>query len=102
MKHDSSNPVANFLFQYYHFRPKALLEYSPGLGVLLQGARPDDELLARRGLPVGAEGQGEEEEGVMFVPYGPDGGMSRKHETALRMALEILRNTVDRPPIFFW
>jgi hypothetical protein len=100
VKHDSSHPIANFLFGYYHFRPKALLEYSPGMHTLLQDASPDDPCLARRGVLVRG-GQGSPR-GVVWAPYGPKGGVSHKHEAALRLTLHILTNTLQRPPNFFW
>ena len=41
-----SDPVDDFLFTYYSFRPAQLLTWNPGLGVACDGA---DELLGRRG-----------------------------------------------------
>ena len=41
-----SDPVDDFLFTYYSFRPAQLLTWHPGLGVACDGA---DELLGRRG-----------------------------------------------------
>lgn len=31
------HPVVDFLFEYYHFKPAKLLEWSPGIGIILGG-----------------------------------------------------------------
>jgi hypothetical protein len=36
------HPVYDFLFEYYSFRPGHLLRWSPGFGVVLEGATRDD------------------------------------------------------------
>jgi len=36
-----SNPVVDFLFEYYRFRPSLLKRWSPGTGVILEGAEAD-------------------------------------------------------------
>jgi hypothetical protein len=36
------HPVYDFLFEYYSFRPAHLLRWSPGVGVMLDGATPED------------------------------------------------------------
>jgi hypothetical protein len=36
------HPVYDFLFEYYSFRPAQLLRWSPGLGVILEGAEMTD------------------------------------------------------------
>ncbi len=36
------HPVYDFLFEYYAFRPAHLMRWSPGAGVRLEGATPDD------------------------------------------------------------
>ena len=35
-------PVTDFLFEYYAFRPAQFLRWSPGFGVFLEGATPED------------------------------------------------------------
>jgi hypothetical protein len=42
MMRQEKHPVRDFLFEYYSFRPAHLLRWSPGVGVLLENARPDD------------------------------------------------------------
>ncbi|MEJ5275295.1 MAG: 3-methyladenine DNA glycosylase [Thermogemmata sp.] len=36
------HPVYDFLFEYYSYRPSHLLRWSPGWGIVLQGARIED------------------------------------------------------------
>jgi hypothetical protein len=42
MMRQEKHPVRDFLFEYYSFRPAHLLRWSPGVGVLLENARPSD------------------------------------------------------------
>ena len=42
MSRQEKHPVFDFLFEYYSFRPAHLLRWSPGLGVVLEGAARDD------------------------------------------------------------
>lgn len=49
------DPVADFLFEYYAFRPTRLLRWSPGVGVVLEGQRADD-FLKRKGFSSTSEG----------------------------------------------
>ncbi len=39
---DVPNPVYDFLFEYYPFRPSHLKRWSPGIGVTLEGASADE------------------------------------------------------------
>lgn len=41
-EHHKKDPVLDFLFQYYTFRPSHLKKWSPGLGVMLSKASPQD------------------------------------------------------------
>lgn len=38
--HDKSDPIFNFLFEYYHFKPRMLLQWTPGFDVYLLDADP--------------------------------------------------------------
>lgn len=38
--HDRTDPIFNFLFEYYHFKPRILLQWSPGINVYLLDADP--------------------------------------------------------------
>ena len=42
MARHEKHPVYDFLFEYYSFRPAHLLRWTPGFGVLLEGATRDD------------------------------------------------------------
>lgn len=42
MARHEKHPVYDFLFEYYSFRPAHLLRWTPGFGVALEGATPDD------------------------------------------------------------
>lgn len=45
-KRGKKDPVLDFLFQYYHFRPGQLRRWSPGINVWLEDAKPSDLELA--------------------------------------------------------
>lgn len=38
--HDRKDPIFNFLFEYYHFKPRILLQWTPGIEVYLLDADP--------------------------------------------------------------
>lgn len=38
--HDRKDPIFNFLFEYYHFKPRMLLQWTPGFDVHLLDADP--------------------------------------------------------------
>lgn len=38
--HDRKDPIFNFLFEYYHFKPRVLLQWTPGFDVHLLDADP--------------------------------------------------------------
>lgn len=38
--HDKSDPIFNFLFEYYHFKPRMLLQWTPGFDTYLLDADP--------------------------------------------------------------
>jgi hypothetical protein len=42
MSRGEKHPVYDFLFEYYSFRPAHLLRWTPGCGVVLEGATRDD------------------------------------------------------------
>lgn len=86
-----AHPVADFLFEYYRFRPVRLSEWHPGVGVLLRGADPA-EFDARQGYVAF-------EDGVVQIP-GPASirpSWSRFAE-ATRWMLDVLEATQERPP----
>lgn len=112
--------------QYYHFKPQSLLDYSPGIespsALLLPSPTataaatadggdeaPLDALRLLAGKAVLVSGVGVEvaagkkaPPAVMWLPS-PLGtkGWTEKHVTSLRLGHEVLRASVDRPPIFY-
>lgn len=109
--------------QYYHFKPQSLLDYSPGVesptAFLLPSPTaatadggdeaPLDALRLLAGKAVLVTGVGAEAAAgkkgppaVMWLPP-PLGtkGWTEKHVTSLRLGHEVLRASVDRPPIFY-
>ena len=56
------HPVYDFLFEYYSFRPAQLLRWSPGPGVILEGA----EMTDRAGAVINPGGGIE----LLFRPFG--------------------------------
>jgi hypothetical protein len=83
-----SHPVWDFIFDYYAFRPGHCLRWSPGPGIVLEGARVEDF------LPRGA--WSEHPEGAWLDPVAlPD---QRREGWAWILAL--LERTAERPPVF--
>lgn len=87
MSRREKHPVYDFLFEYYSFRPAHLMRWTPGFGVLLEEAKPED-------LNWGE-----------FTPS--DRGMSLAAEAYpawrhgyLRWAVDYLRQTTTREPAF--
>ncbi len=82
------HPVYDFLFQYYHFRPRQLETWHPGLGVILEGESALDYL----SIP-----------GYRTVPEGvtadPAWLKPARHE-GLHWIASLLRATTSRPPFF--
>ena len=87
------NPVADFLFEYYAFRPSHLRRWGPGLGILLEEASPDD-------LP-GIPGVRSHRDGQYLWP-GSDtvGRHPDRYLTATRWIRNLLQQTADRKPVF--
>lgn len=87
------NPVADFLFEYYAFRPSHLRRWSPGIGILLEGAHPDD-------VP-GIPGVRAHADGLYLWP-GSDtvGRHPDRYLTATRWIRDLLRQTADRKPVY--
>lgn len=87
MSRRRKHPVYDFLFEYYSFRPAHLMRWTPGFGVVLEDAEPDD-------VPW-----------TEFMPI--DGGLTLpasafpSHRlTYLLWAASYLRATRDREPAF--
>jgi hypothetical protein len=80
-----SDPVDDFLFSYYSFRPTQLLTWHPGLGVACDGA---DELLGRRGY--------------VRTPHGVtvDAAAFPERPTTARWVVALLERMRGRPATF--
>lgn len=81
------DPVTDFLFEYYRFRPSALRAWSPGFGVALQdgaGVFPED-LTAQT------------DQGTVFL--GSD-RFPEKHVAGTQFILRVLEGTRNRPPLY--
>lgn len=87
------HPVADFLFEYYRFRPIRLSEWHPGTGVLLRDADPGT-FDPRHGYVVW-------QDGVIQLP-GPASirPSSERFAEATRWMLNVLEATQARPPRF--
>lgn len=80
------NPILDFLFEYYSFRPAMLRRWVPGTGVLLEGNDARDI----------ADHEAFEfvENGVIINPY----SFPEHRVDAIRWILELLRATASRSP----
>jgi hypothetical protein len=79
-------PVIDFLFEYYAFRPAQLRRWSPGLGVILEG--PEAEVFLGQREFARVEG------GVALEP----GRFLARRLKATRWVLSLLRETQARAP----
>lgn len=90
---DRSHPVYNFLFTYYHFSPKVLFQYSPGVG---NSFRVTDEmrcagLVPERGLRLIEED--------VYAVCPAEVTVVPPQLAALQNTLRILRNVQNRRPV---
>lgn len=87
-RHNQKHPVIDFLFEYYSFRPSKLRQWSPGAGILLQDAGPDEpfEHNAFTRLHGGA--------------YIDPADMPENRLRALPFVTGLLETTLNRPPRF--
>ncbi|MFV1884415.1 MAG: 3-methyladenine DNA glycosylase [Balneola sp.] len=81
-------PVMDFLFEYYAFRPSALRRWSPGIGVGLEVTNPDN-------LPELSELKTENGIAFLNLELFPE-----KRIKSIRWILEMLQNTQDKKPMF--
>jgi len=82
------HPVYDFLFEYYHFRPAHLARYSPGLGVHLEAATPQELDWPRH---FSSTGQGAVIEPQTYVAH---------RIPMLRWTIRFLQAVLDRPPVY--
>lgn len=82
-------PVLDFLFEYYNFRPASLLRWSPGLGVALQGEAAN-EFLERKFFAHTSSGD---------IALNPT-LFPEKRKNTVRWIRDLLANTIKRPPVW--
>lgn len=82
------NPVMDFLFEYYAFRPSHLKRWSPGFGVLLRGDNGDD-------YPELSELSVQEEGAYLNPDFFPD-----KRKRSIRWMLDLLEKSRQKKPSF--
>jgi hypothetical protein len=80
-----SDPVDDFLFEYYGFPPARLLRWSPGPDVVMRGAGPDELEWGRRFATV---------DGGLVLPAA---SFPRRRSSFLHWAVNYLRRIADRP-----
>jgi len=85
--HQQKDPVIDFLFEYYAFRPSNLKSWSPGLGTLLiDGASEDwrfDEMVTLEG------------DAFLDISHFPE-----KRISSARWILDVLKQSMNRKPAF--
>lgn len=82
------NPVLDFLFEYYNYRPATLLKWSPGLGVALQGEEAESFLEQKEFV---------KRDGAVMLD--PSLFPQHRHAT-LRWIRDLLQITLDRAPVW--
>jgi len=82
------DPVLDFLFEYYAFRPSHLMRWSPGLGVALEFCREEN-------LPEVSELRVEESRAFVDPDLFP-----KKRLKSLQWILELLKKSSTKKPMF--
>ena len=87
MSRGQKHPVHDFLFEYYSFRPAQLLRWTPGVNVVLEGAKIED---------VGWSDFESYEGGIVLRPE----AFPAQRVSYLQWAVEYLEVTLAREPSF--
>lgn len=82
------DPVLDFLFEYYAFRPSHLLRWSPGIGTVLQFNNTSD-------LPEISEFSIEDNKAFLNPDFFP-----QKRIRSAKWTLELLEKSTERKPMF--
>ncbi|CBN78709.1 conserved unknown protein [Ectocarpus siliculosus] len=89
--HDKSDPIFNFLFEYYHFKPRMLLQWTPGFDAYLLDADP-----SLKGCPLPQKawesGPGA---GGSYNPFGLD----NNRRVQVQWMRDLLQATTSRAPV---
>jgi hypothetical protein len=86
--HQKKNPVMDFLFEYYHFRPAQLRKWSPGAGVYLEFENKEELPDCGSWVSEGTFGRLQHEE----IP--------KKRLKSAQWILELLKSSDSRKPSF--
>jgi len=82
------HPIIDFLFDYYHFKPSKLLEWTPGIGVYLKGSKAKD-LVVKKGF-------NENQHGVFIDTH----TFPADRMDGLNWTIDLLKQSFDRKPQF--
>jgi hypothetical protein len=96
-EYDRADPVRNFVFEYYHFKPSHLRMWTPGPDVALRGVLPEDfgQTLPPARLASELDDRGREHDGsVLFAAL----GAPERQCATMRQALAVLRASASREP----
>lgn len=87
-QHQQSDPILDFLFEYYAFRPSHLKRWSPGTGVLLENA-------TRQTAPPISELTITDEGAWLDPAHFPE-----NRKSSARWILSLLKNSLEKEPSF--
>jgi hypothetical protein len=87
-EHHHKDPILDFLFEYYAFRPSHLRKWSPGVGVFLEGAD-------RQAVPEITEFTITQNGCYLNPVYFPE-----KRKSSIRWILSLLENSLNKKPSF--
>mmetsp|Transcript_17197 Transcript_17197/g.44072 ORF Transcript_17197/g.44072 Transcript_17197/m.44072 type:complete len:451 (-) Transcript_17197:313-1665(-) len=101
LTYDPADPLRNFVFEYYHFKPSQLRLWCPGPELALSGVLDSDFGEPVRGstpkLPPRRFAALDPESGALV--FAPDAAPERQR-AAMRQALAVLKATASREPHF--
>lgn len=75
--HDQNDPIFNFLFEYYHLKPRILLQWTPGFDVYLLDADPSLKGACPRSQKCGGS-QDSRTVIVVALPYADNSSSTRR------------------------
>lgn len=87
-QHQFNNPVIDFLFTYYNFRPAALKRWSPGTGTLLRDAAGSDDFDQKEFTVAGRD---------IILDHST---FPERRQRALHWMYQLLLSTKERQPQF--